>query len=136
MWVGGGVEGGAEFAGGEGVEGAEAGGELFGSELAVAEETAEEIGGVLFALLGVAFDAAGNEVAIGIDAAHGLRDDVIEASSVGSKAAHAVETEIALASMDGFAKSGGLQEVEGLEVVSEDEGTRASSGLAWRGFRG
>ena len=80
--VGGGVEGGAEFAGGESVEGAEARGEFFGGELAITEEAAEEIGGVLHSLLGVALDAAGNEVAVGIDSAHGLRDDVIEATGV------------------------------------------------------
>src|SRR5437899_7432306 len=48
--IGGGVEGGAELAGGEDFEGAEAGVEFGGGEATVAVEAAEEIGGVAFAL--------------------------------------------------------------------------------------
>jgi hypothetical protein len=44
-------EGRAEFAGGEGVEGAEAGGEFSGGQAALAVEAAEKIGGGLFSFL-------------------------------------------------------------------------------------
>jgi hypothetical protein len=56
----------AEFAGGEGVEGAEAGGEFGGGEAALAVEAAEKIVGRLFSFPGVAFHAAGDQVAVGI----------------------------------------------------------------------
>src|SRR6267142_6907173 len=58
----------AELAGGEVVDGAEAGGEFGGSQVAVAIEAAEKILGRLFAFLRVAFHATGDEVAVGIAA--------------------------------------------------------------------
>jgi len=130
--VGGGVEDGTEFAGGEGVEGTKACGEFGGSELAVAIETAEEIVGRPRTLLAIAFNASGNQVAIGIGAEGGLREDVVKATGVRSEAAEAVETAAALALVDGFAKGGGLQEVEGLEIVGENQGALGSSGLLRR----
>ena len=58
------VQGRAELAGGEGVEGAEAGGEF---------------GGGGFPFLGVAFHATGDQVAVGIAPRPRLRHDVIQA---------------------------------------------------------
>ena len=56
----------AEFAGGEGVEGAEAGGEFGGGQAAFAVEAAEKIVGGLFAFLDVAFHATGDQIAVGV----------------------------------------------------------------------
>jgi hypothetical protein len=66
----------AELAGGEGVEGAETGGEFGGGEVALAVEAAEKIGGGGFPFLGVAFHATGDQVAVGIASRARLRDDV------------------------------------------------------------
>ena len=63
---GGGRQGRDELAGGEGVEGVEAAGEFAFRQLAVAKERAEKIVGAALAFPGVAFQAAGDEVAIRI----------------------------------------------------------------------
>jgi len=68
----------AELAGGEGVEGAEAGGEFGGGQAALAVEAAEKIGGG-FPFLGVAFHAAGDQVAVGTAPRPRLRHDVVQA---------------------------------------------------------
>jgi len=67
-----------ELAGGEGVEGAEAGGEFGVGEAAVAEEPAEEVFGGGLPLFRVAITTAGNEVAVGIAPRLGLRDDMVD----------------------------------------------------------
>jgi hypothetical protein len=69
----------AEFAGGEGVEGAEAAGEFGGGQAAFAVEAAEKIVGGLFAFLDVALHATGDQIAVGVGP--GLRPghDVVEA---------------------------------------------------------
>src|SRR6266849_328696 len=67
----------AEFAGGEGVEGAKAGGGFGGGQAALAVEAAEKIGGGGFPFLGVAFHAAGDQVAVGIAPRPRLRHDVV-----------------------------------------------------------
>src|SRR6267142_3178229 len=59
-------QGRAELAGGEGVEGAEAGGEFGGGQAALTVEAAEKIVGGLFSFLGVAFHAARDQIAVGI----------------------------------------------------------------------
>ena len=68
------LDGRGELAGGEGVEGAETGVELGGGDAALAVEPAEEMGGGTFAFEGIAFEAGGNQVAIGVapgaDAGH------------------------------------------------------------------
>src|SRR5215471_8971838 len=63
------LDGRREFAGSEGVEGAETGVHFGGGEAAVAEEPAEKIGGRAFAFQRIAFEAARNQVAVGIVAA-------------------------------------------------------------------
>ena len=55
-----------EFAGGEVVEGAKASGEFCGVQVALAVEAAEKIIGRLFSFLRIAFDAARDQVAVGI----------------------------------------------------------------------
>jgi hypothetical protein len=70
----------AEFTGGEGVQGAEAGGELGGGQAAVAMEPPKEICRGEIAFVDVAFLAAGNEIAAGIVAEFCTGDDVIEAA--------------------------------------------------------
>src|SRR5215471_3917868 len=70
------LDGRGEFAGGEGVEGAEAGVHFGGGEAAVAEEPAEKIGGGTFAFQRIAFEAAGNQVAVGVAARLSAGHDV------------------------------------------------------------
>jgi hypothetical protein len=69
-------ENGAELAGGERFQGAQAGVELGRGQAAQAKEAAQKIFGGRFSLLGVAFDAAGNEIAVGIAASADMRDDI------------------------------------------------------------
>ena len=61
-------ENGAEIAGGEGFQGVQAGVELGRGQAAQAKKAAQKIFGGSFSLLRVAFDAAGNEIAVGIAA--------------------------------------------------------------------
>lgn len=115
---------GAELAGGEGVEGAEAGFELEGGEGAFAVEPTEEIANGCCALLGVALDAGRDEVAVGIAAEAGARDDVVEALLGLGEAAETVKAAATLAGVDGLAESPGLQEVDAVKV--ERAGLRAA----------
>ena len=73
-------ENGAEIAGGERVQGAQAGVEFGRGQAAQAKEAAQKIFGGRFSLLGVAFDAAGDEIAVGIAASAGPRDNMVEHS--------------------------------------------------------
>src|SRR5713101_5516793 len=68
-----------ELAGGESVEGAEAGGEFGGGQATLAVEAAEKIVGRLFSFLGVAFHATRDQVAVGIAPQARLRHDVVQA---------------------------------------------------------
>src|SRR5580698_7205610 len=95
---------GAEFAGAEGFEGAEAGGECRGRETTFAEEAAQEVCGRLVGFACVAFDTAGDEVAIGVAAGMHLRDDMVEALGAFFQAAEAVEARVALTGIDGAAQ--------------------------------
>ena len=72
-------QGRAEFAGGEGVEGAEASSEFGGGQAALAIEPAEKIIGRLFSFLGVAFHAARDQVAVGIAPRPRPRHDGVQA---------------------------------------------------------
>jgi len=60
------VDGRGELAGSEGVEGAETGVEFGGGDAALAVEPAEEMGGGTLAFEGIAFEAGGDQVAIGV----------------------------------------------------------------------
>src|SRR5271165_4562869 len=89
-----------EFAGFEGVQGAEAGAQVDSAQTALAEEPAEKILCGALLLFRVAIVTAGDEVAVGIAAEIGLRDDVVEASVVPRNPAQAVEALGALALVD------------------------------------
>jgi hypothetical protein len=75
----------AKLAGGEGFEGAEARFEFGGGYAALAVESTEKIFGAAFSFLRVALDTAGNEIAAGIGAAAGLRDDMVKDSATNEK---------------------------------------------------
>jgi hypothetical protein len=79
-------------------------------------EAAEEVMGVGAALGGVAFDAGGDEVAVGVAAAFGARDDVIQASSAAIESTKAIETEAAVASVNSTAMGIILEEIDLFEV--------------------
>src|SRR5258708_35008524 len=109
-------ENGAELTGGECFEGAEAGFEFGRGQAAQAIEGAQKIFGGSFSLLGVAFNAAGNEIAIGTVPPAGLRDDVVEDSPTSDEAPQTIKAQAALARMNGFAPAADLQEIHFLEV--------------------
>ena len=69
---------GTEFAGREGFEGAEAGGEFGGGQSPFAIEVTEVIYGRSVALKRIAFDAGGDEIAVGVGTPSHARNDVIE----------------------------------------------------------
>jgi len=110
------LHGRAEFAGGEGVEGAETRVELGGGQAAVAEEPAEKIGGGTFAFERIAFEATGNQVAVGIAARLDAGHDMVEALDARVGAAQAIKTVTAFAEVDGLAQGAGLEEVQLFQV--------------------
>jgi hypothetical protein len=109
-------DGRGKLAGSEGVEGAETGVELGGGDAALAVEPAEKIGGGTLAFERIAFEAAGNQVAIGVVSPPGAGNDVVEALDARVGAAQAIETMAAFAEVDGLAEGAGLEEVEVLQV--------------------
>jgi hypothetical protein len=115
----GGGQGRGELAGGEGVEGAEAAGEFGGGQAALAIQQAEKIVGAALAFLRVAFQAAGDEVAVGIAPRLGAWEDVVETLHLRSEQAQTIEATAGLASMDGLAQGLGAQEVLRFEVDNE-----------------
>ena len=121
-----GVNGRGELAGGEGVEGAEAGVEFGRGDAALAVEPAEEMGGGALAFEGIAFEAGGNQVAIGVVPGADAGHDVVEALDARVGAAQTIKTMAAFAEVDGLAQGAGLEEVEGFEV----EGMRLAGGAA------
>ncbi len=136
-------QGRGELAGGEGVEGAEAASEFAFGQLAFAEERAEKVLGAAGAFLGVAFAAAGDEVAVRIVARVCARDDVVDALHGRGEHAQTIETAPGLAGMDGVTQGIGAQEVLLFEV---DTGSwpgvavvavlgRASRNIFWRKVR-
>jgi hypothetical protein len=84
-------EAGAEVAGGEGFEGAEAGGEQAGSQATLAEEAAQKVCGGPLRFARIALHTAGDEVAIGVAAGMHSGDDVVEAPGRFLEATQAVE---------------------------------------------
>jgi hypothetical protein len=100
-----------ELAGGEVIEGAEAAAEFGVAQAAVAVEGAYKLDGVALRLIGIAIETAGDEVAVGIAAEVCLRDDVIEAPSMGDEPAETIEASAALAGVHGAAERLGLEEI-------------------------
>ncbi len=122
-----GVEDGrGELAGSEGVEGAETGVEFGGGDAAFAVEPAEEMGGGTLSFERIAFEAGGNQVAIGVAPGPGAGHDVVEALDARVGAAQTIETMAAFAEVDGLAQGAGLEEIEAFEV----EGLRLAGGAA------
>ena len=72
---------GTEFACGQGVEGAKAGVEFGISEPPAAVKEAEKVFAGAFAFLGVAFDACGDEVAVGVAAAMHAGHNMVNTAS-------------------------------------------------------
>ena len=96
-WLGGRKQRRRELAGGEGIEGAEAGGEFGVGDAARAVEPAEEVLGGGLALFRVAIAAARDKVAVGIAPRFSLRDDMVDGAYEGRKVAQAVKAEATLA---------------------------------------
>jgi len=94
----------AEFAGSEGVEGAEAGGDLLVGQAVFAVEPAKKICGGAVALLRIAFQTRRDEVAVGVAPCGHARHDVIDALLARAGPAEAIKTEAALAGADGLAQ--------------------------------
>jgi len=109
-------ENGAELAGSEGFQGAQAAFEFGGGYAAQAIEGAQKIFGGGCSLLRVAFDAAGNEIAVGIAASADMRDDMVEDSPTSDKPPQTIKAQAALARMNGLAPAADLQEIHLLEV--------------------
>jgi hypothetical protein len=124
-----GVEDGrGELAGSEGVEGVETGVELRGGQAALAVEPAEKIGGGTLSFEGIAFEAGGNQVAIGVAPGADAGHDVVEAVDARVGAAQTIETMAAFAEVDGLAKGAGLEEVEFFEMGGLRLAGRAADG--------
>ena len=125
-------DGRGELAGGEGVEGAETGVEFGGGDAALAVEPAEEMGGRTLAFERIAFEAGGDQVAIGVAPGPDAGHDVVEALDARVGAAQTIKTMAALAEMDGLAEGASLEEVEFFQVgrlrlaggAADSDGTR------------
>jgi hypothetical protein len=102
--VAGGGEKRAKFAGGEIVEGAEAGGEPCSGETTLAIQAAQEIGGGLFCFFRIALQTTGDEVAVRVAAELHFWNDMVDALHAGTQMAQAVEAEATLSGVNGFAK--------------------------------
>src|SRR6266704_6313888 len=106
---------GAELAAGEVFQGAKAGVEFGGRQAALAVERAQKIRDRTVALARVAFETAGNQVAVGIPSQAHPWHDVVEALHVSGSAAKAVKASAAFAIVNGFAERPGFQEIRGFE---------------------
>src|SRR6266852_6846347 len=104
-----------ELACGEGFQGAQACVEFGGREAALAVESAQKVRDRTVALARVAFDAAGNQVAVRIASEAHAGHDVVEAPHVSGSAAKTVKASAAFAIVNGFAERPGFQEIRGFE---------------------
>jgi hypothetical protein len=126
-----------EFAGGEGVESAEARVEFGGGQALLAIEGAEKVAGGTFAFLGIAFEATGNQVAVRVTAGLDARHDVVEALDARVNALETVKTVAAFAEVDGLAQGAGLEEVQPFQVnrsVRVDRKERVGKGVSIGGM--
>ena len=108
----------AAFPGGERVQGAEAAGEVLGTQAALAVELAEKLVRGAGAFLGIAVDTAGNEVAVGIAPGLRLRHHVIQAPQVLVDLAQAIETAAELARVMAWRSSGVLKKSTSSRLAS------------------
>ena len=109
-------ENGAELAGGERVQGAQAGFEFGRGYAALVAEAAKKIFGVRLSLLRVAFDAAGNQIAVGIRSSTRLWNDMVEAALAGRELAQAIKAEPPVTLMNGLPAGFPLLEIHLLEA--------------------
>src|SRR3989442_1792635 len=105
----------AELAGGEIFQGAKTAVEFGGRQAALAVESAQKIRDRTVALARVAFDTAGNQVAVGIASEARAWHNVVEALHVSGSAAKAVKASAAFAIVNGFAERPGFQEIRGFQ---------------------
>lgn len=99
----GGREDRAEFASSKALEGAEALGQFDSGQAVLAIEPAKEVRRRMRALPGVAFDAAGHEVPVGVELAQRLRQDVIDAALPAADLAQTVKARTPFPSVAGAA---------------------------------
>ena len=111
-----GPERGEEVAGLEGLEGGEAGVEVGRGEAPIAVEQAEEFVGGTVALLGVAVEATGDDVAVGVVAVGAHGHGVVIAGGLGVEPTQAVEAGEVLAEQDGGAHAGVMEAVGVVEL--------------------
>jgi len=121
-------DGRGELAGSEGVEGAETAVEFGDGQAALAVEPAEKIGGGTLAFERIAFEAGGDQVAIGVAPRPGAGHDVVEALDARVGAAQTIKTKAAFAEVDGLAQGAGLEEVEVFQVGGLRVAVRAADG--------
>jgi len=112
-------ERGAKFAAGEILECLKAGTEFGGGEAMLAVERAEVVGGGLSAFVGIAFEAAGHEIAKGIAAGAELGKDVVEAAGTRGQTTQTVEAAMTISRVDGFAKRRGGEEIDSFDIGGE-----------------
>src|SRR6266571_1913602 len=105
----------AELACGEIFQGAEASVEFGGRQAALAVESAQKIPGRAVGLARVAFETAGNQVAVGVASEARAWNDVVEALHMSGSAAKAVKASAAFAIVNGLAERPGFQEIRGFE---------------------
>jgi hypothetical protein len=110
------VDGRGKLAGSEGVEGTETGVEVGEGQATLAVEPAEKIGGRALSFERTAFEAGGNQVAIGVAPGAGTGHDVVEALDARVGATQTIKTTAAFTEVDGLAQGAGLEEVEVYQV--------------------
>jgi len=116
-----------ELAGGEGIQGAEAGGEFDGGQAALAVEPAEKIPRVAFPFLRIAFETTGDEVFVGSAAPAGERHDMVKAPNEGRDSPQTIKATAALARVDGLAQRLTLEKIRRFVRDSERRRSRAAS---------
>ena len=90
--------------------------EILGGQAPLAEKLAEKILGREVALPGVAVEAAGNEVAVGIASGVGERHHVVHAMRPAGSPAQAVETHATLACVDAPTQSRSAHEIKLVQI--------------------
>src|SRR5947207_1334660 len=105
------LQAGAEFACGDILQGAQARVEFSRGEAPLAVERAQKVRSSTVALARVAFETAGNQVAVGIAAEAHAWHDVVQAPHVSGSAAKAVKARATFAIVNGFAELPGFQEI-------------------------
>jgi len=116
-----------ELACGQVLEGAKACAEILGRQAALAVEFAQKIFGRAIALLRVAVQAAGDQIAVGVAPTRRLRHDVIQTVDPAGDLPQTVKANAAFAGVDGLAQVTGSHEIR-LDEVDERLGLGGGSG--------